>query len=117
MVKHERDMLGSILDLEEVPVGDIMVHRRNMVLLDADLPPHEIVQQVLASPHTRIPVWRGEPENVIGVLHAKDLLRRSEEHTSELQVTNAHLVCRLLLEKKKHPYSIARVVEYKHTPL
>src|SRR3546814_13903255 len=75
MVKHERDMLGSILDLEEVPVGDIMVHRRNMVLLDADLPPHEIVQQVLASPHTRIPVWRGEPENVIGVLHAKDLLR------------------------------------------
>ncbi|MFC3676068.1 HlyC/CorC family transporter [Ferrovibrio xuzhouensis] len=75
MVKHERDMLGSILDLEEVPVGDIMVHRRNMVMLDADLPPHEIVQQVLASPHTRIPVWRGEPENVIGVLHAKDLLR------------------------------------------
>src|SRR3546814_20644369 len=75
MVKHERDMLGSILDLEEVPVGDIMVHRRNMVLLDADLPPHEIVQQVLASPHTRIPVWRGEPENVNGVLHAKDLLR------------------------------------------
>ncbi|WP_370153946.1 HlyC/CorC family transporter [Ferrovibrio sp.] len=75
MVKHERDMLGSILDLEEVPVGDIMVHRRNMVMLDADLPPQEIVRQVLASPHTRIPVWRGEPENVIGVLHAKDLLR------------------------------------------
>jgi len=75
MVKHERDMLGSILDLDEVPVGDIMVHRRSMVMLDAGLPPQEIVQQVLASPHTRIPVWRDEPENVIGVLHAKDLLR------------------------------------------
>lgn len=75
MVKHERDMLGSILDLEEVPVGDVMVHRRNMVMLDADLPPDELVRQVLSSPHTRIPVWKGDPENVIGVLHAKDLLR------------------------------------------
>lgn len=75
MVKHERDMLGSILDLDEVPVGDVMVHRRNMVMLDAGLPPDEIVRQVLSSPHTRIPVWRDEPENVIGVLHAKDLLR------------------------------------------
>ncbi|HEX6957548.1 MAG TPA: HlyC/CorC family transporter [Ferrovibrio sp.] len=75
MVKHERDMLGSILDLEEVPVGDVMVHRRNMVMLDADLPPDELVRQVLASPHTRIPIWKGDPENVIGVLHAKDLLR------------------------------------------
>ncbi|WP_374632744.1 HlyC/CorC family transporter [Ferrovibrio sp.] len=75
MVKHERDMLGSILDLDEVPVGDVMVHRRSMEMLDADLPPDEFVRQVLASSHTRIPVWRGEPENVVGVLHAKDLLR------------------------------------------
>lgn len=75
MVKHERDMLGSILDLEEVPVGDIMVHRRNMVMLDGDLPPDELVRQVLSSSHTRIPIWRGQPDNVIGVLHAKDLLR------------------------------------------
>lgn len=58
MVKHERDMLGSILDLEEVPVGDIMVHRRNMVMLDGDLPPDELVRQVLSSSHTRIPIWR-----------------------------------------------------------
>lgn len=75
MVKHERDMLGSILDLDEVPVGDVMIHRRIMEMLDADLPPDEFVRQVLASSHTRIPVWRNEPENVIGVLHAKDLLR------------------------------------------
>lgn len=75
MVKHERDMLGSILDLEEVPVGDVMVHRRNMEMLDADLPPDEFVRQALASSHTRIPVWRTEPENVVGVLHAKNLLR------------------------------------------
>jgi Mg2+/Co2+ transporter CorB len=75
LVKHERDMLGSILDLDEVPVGDVMVHRRKMEMLDAGLPPAEIVRQVLASNHTRIPVWKDEPENVIGVLHAKTLLR------------------------------------------
>lgn len=75
IVKHERDMLGSILDLDEVPVGDIMVHRRKMEMLDADLPPADLVRQVLASVHTRLPLWRNDPENVIGVLHAKDLLR------------------------------------------
>src|SRR3546814_4024147 len=98
--------------IRSVPIGDSMVHRRNMVLLDADLPPHEIVQQVLASPHTRIPVWRGEPENVIGVLHAKDLLRalafcwmwgspRSEEHTSELQSLMRISYAVFCLKKKK----------------
>lgn len=75
IAKHERDLLGSILDLDEVPVADVMVHRRNMEMIDADLPQEEIVRQVLASTHTRIPFWRNEPENVIGVLHAKDLLR------------------------------------------
>jgi Mg2+/Co2+ transporter CorB len=68
-------MLHSILDLDDVPVSDIMVHRRNMTMLDADLPVEEIVTEALNSPHTRIPIFRGEPDNIVGVLHAKDLLR------------------------------------------
>ncbi|MEE3120924.1 MAG: CBS domain-containing protein, partial [Pseudomonadota bacterium] len=52
-----------------------MVHRKSMLMVDADLTPAEIVKQVLDSPYTRIPLWSGEPENIIGVLHAKDLLR------------------------------------------
>jgi Mg2+/Co2+ transporter CorB len=68
-------MLHSILDLDDVPVSDIMVHRRNMTMLDADLPVERIVTEALNSPHTRIPVFRGEPDNIVGVLHAKDLLR------------------------------------------
>jgi len=75
MVKHERDMLGSILDLDQVAVADIMVHRKNMQMIDADEPAARIVEQVLASVHTRLPVWRDEIENIIGVLHVKDLLR------------------------------------------
>jgi Mg2+/Co2+ transporter CorB len=68
-------MLHSILDLDEVAVGDIMVHRSNLALVDADQPPEKIVEEVLASAYTRLPLWRGDQDNIIGVLHAKALLR------------------------------------------
>ncbi len=74
-VKQEHDMLHGILDLGDVEIGEIMVHRKNMVALEASDPPAKIVEQVLNSPHTRFPVWRGEPDNIVGVIHAKDLLR------------------------------------------
>jgi Mg2+/Co2+ transporter CorB len=75
MVKTERDMLDSILDLAEVSVSDIMVHRRNMVMVELGDDPEKVVAEVLASPFTRIPLWQGNPENIVGVLHARDLLR------------------------------------------
>ncbi|WP_112661716.1 HlyC/CorC family transporter [Microvirga flavescens] len=75
VAKIERDMLGGLLDLEELSVSDVMVHRTKMRTIDADLSSEEIVREVLASPYTRIPLWRGSQENIIGVLHAKDLLR------------------------------------------
>jgi Mg2+/Co2+ transporter CorB len=68
-------MLHSILDLNDVIIGDIMVHRSNLSTIDSDQSPEKIVEAVVASPHTRLPVWRGEPDNIIGVLHAKALLR------------------------------------------
>ena len=73
--KQDRDMLGGLLDLRELEVSDVMVHRTEMVTINADLPPEELVREVLASEYTRIPLWRDKPENIIGVLHAKDLLR------------------------------------------
>ncbi len=75
VVKQERDMLRSVLQLTEVQVEEIMTHRRNVVAIDADLPSEEIVKQVLESAYTRIPLWRDNPENIVGVLHAKALLR------------------------------------------
>jgi Mg2+/Co2+ transporter CorB len=74
-VREQRAMLRSILDLGEVPVADVMVHRRNVATVDLDQPVDAIIDQVLASPYTRLPVWRDEPDNVVGVLHAKALLR------------------------------------------
>src|SRR5271168_1156585 len=73
--KQDRDMLGGLLDLRELEVSDVMVHRTEMVMINADLPPEELVREVLATEYTRIPLWREKPENIIGVLHAKDLLR------------------------------------------
>ena len=74
-IREASQMLHSILDLEDVPVSDIMVHRRNMTMIDADQPIEEMVAEALQSPHTRLPIYRGQPDNIIGVLHAKALLR------------------------------------------
>ena len=73
--KFDRDMMGGVLDLRELAVSDVMVHRTKMIMLDADEPPTDIVDAVLAAAVTRLPLWRGSPDNIIGVLHAKDLLR------------------------------------------
>ncbi|MDP6707216.1 MAG: HlyC/CorC family transporter [Alphaproteobacteria bacterium] len=75
MVKADRDMLGGILDLPDVQVSEIMVHRRNMVMIDVGQSSEEIVAEALESPYTRVPLWRDDPENIFGILHAKDLLR------------------------------------------
>src|SRR6266581_1839999 len=73
--KQDRDMFGGLLDLRELQVSDVMVHRTEMVMVNADLPPEDLVREVLASEYTRIPLWRDKSEHIIGVLHAKDLLR------------------------------------------
>jgi Mg2+/Co2+ transporter CorB len=71
----DRRMLGGVLDLGELTVSDVMVHRRQIEMLDLGDSPREIVAAALASPYTRLPLYRGEPENVVGVLHAKDIAR------------------------------------------
>src|SRR4051812_11582577 len=92
--KHDRDMLGGLLDLRELQVSDVMVHRTEMVMINADLPPDELMRKVLSTEFTRIPLWRDKPENIIGVLHAKDLLRAiraSEGDSSRIDVSNIAL--------------------------
>ena len=83
-VRHERAMLRSILDLADVEVSEIITHRKQVSSIDAELPPAEIVSAVLESPHTRMPLWRDEPDNIVGVLHAKALLRAVQAEHSDL---------------------------------
>ncbi len=73
--KVHRDMLGSILDLDEISVEDVMIHRKSMTMVDIAEPVGTILDMVIASPNTRLPVYENDNENIIGVLHAKDVLR------------------------------------------
>jgi magnesium and cobalt exporter, CNNM family len=73
--KEDRDRILGALDLSDRAIEEIMLHRSNIEMIDANADPETILQQCLQSPHTRLPVFRNEPENIIGVVHAKDLFR------------------------------------------
>jgi Mg2+/Co2+ transporter CorB len=78
VVKKDRDMLGGVLDLSELEVSDVMVHRTKMLSFDASRPADRMLEDILKSGHTRVPVWKDKPDNIIGILNAKDLF--SEVH-------------------------------------
>lgn len=73
--RADRDRILGALDLSERTVEEVMLHRSQIEMIDADAEPRAILEQCLQSRHTRLPVFRGEQENIIGVIHAKDLLR------------------------------------------
>ena len=73
--REHRDMIGGILDLRELQIADVMIHRKNMVSVDMALPPQEVLNAVLESNHTRVPLWRDQPENIVGIIHTKDIVR------------------------------------------
>ena len=75
VARTDAHMLGGVLDLEELTVEDIMIHRTKMEMISSQEPIARIVEDVLNSQYTRIPIWHDEPENIVGVLHARDLLR------------------------------------------
>lgn len=74
VAKGDAEMLGGVLDLRDLQVADIMVHRTKMETIDIDEPPAKILDQLMRSQYTRVPLWKDEPENIVGVLHTKDLL-------------------------------------------
>ncbi len=80
--RERKAMLSSILDLNELSVEQIMTHRGTVSMVNADDNIEDILRFVLGSPHTRHPVFSGKPDNIIGVLHVKDLLRALGEAES-----------------------------------
>jgi Mg2+/Co2+ transporter CorB len=82
-VSEERAMLRSILDLGEVSVEEIMTHRRNVIMIDADLPVEKILDELTESPFTRLPLYRGGQDEIIGILHGKALLRAIRNHQGD----------------------------------
>jgi Mg2+/Co2+ transporter CorB len=77
-------MLRSILDLPDLEVAQVMKHRKYVHMINADEKPSQILDQILASPYTRVPLWQDDQDNVIGVIHAKDLLRAVRLHSGPI---------------------------------
>jgi len=89
---EKKAMLRSILDLADVSVEEVMVHRRNVRMINIDLPVDRIVDEVLHSSFTRLPVWKESPDNIVGVIHTKLLLqeiRHCDGDVSKVNITNA----------------------------
>jgi len=80
----DRDMFSGLLDLRYLTVSDVMIHRTEMITVCADDPAEEVVKTALEAEVTRIPLWKGTPENIIGILHAKDLLRAIQAADGDL---------------------------------
>ncbi len=77
--KQDRDRLSGLFELDELEISDVMRHRTAMRGVNVDDPPEVAVRAVLESPYTRMPLWKGSAENIVGVVHAKDLLRALAE--------------------------------------
>lgn len=83
VIKDARDMLGSILDLSEIEVGDVMVHRKDTTTINIDTDPEKILSDVIRSGKTRLPIWEGSEDNIIGILIAKDVLKLERDKDLE----------------------------------
>src|SRR6267154_188404 len=92
--KHDRDMFGGLLDLRDLTVSDVMIHRTEMITIDVDDPAEDVVKAVLAAPVTRVPLWRESAENIIGILHAKDLLRAIQAVGGDLSKIDIQAIAR-----------------------
>ncbi|MAU41308.1 MAG: hypothetical protein CMF31_06775 [Kordiimonas sp.] len=91
IIKEHRYMLGSILDLDDIKLEDVMVHRKAVEMINFDNDIHMIIEQICNSPYTRLPIWQEDQDNIIGILHAKDVLRavHAEDGVfNKLQITD-----------------------------
>jgi Mg2+/Co2+ transporter CorB len=92
--RADRDMLSGLLDLRDLTVSDVMVHRTEMITVCADDPPDQVVKTVLESEVTRVPLWKGKPENIVGILHAKDVLRAIQTADGDLAKVDVEAIAR-----------------------
>ncbi len=104
--REDRDRILGALDLGDRTVEEIMLHRSNISTIDASLPATEILSLCLESPHTRLPLWRDEPENIVGILYAKDLLRAMHRMMSDGVVDTAEMEGFDIMDVAMTPYFI-----------
>ena len=104
--KEDRDRILGALDLSERTVEEIMLHRSQIEMVDAEAVPEAILSQLLSSRYTRLPVYRGDPENIVGVIHAKDMLRAMDRLTRGPDASAAALEVFKVLDVAMKPYFV-----------
>ena len=83
--REHRDMIAGVLDLAELKVGDVMVHRKAVAAIDGNLETKALFEALLAANHTRVPVWRDSAENIVGVLHTPEVVREFIRREGKLE--------------------------------
>ncbi|MBK5934312.1 hypothetical protein CCR78_10035 [Rhodovulum imhoffii] len=106
VMKEDRDRILGALDLAERTVEEVMLHRSKIEMVNADDDPEAIFAQCLHSPHTRLPIFKGDPENIIGVVHSKDLLRAIDALLHQDGEANGNLKRFRVLDVAKKPYFV-----------
>jgi Mg2+/Co2+ transporter CorB len=104
--KEDRDRILGALDLADRTVEEVMLHRSNIQMIDATLPVTEILRLALDSPHTRLPLFRDDPENIVGILHAKDLLRAMQRMLHDGRIEPDELANFDIMDVVMAPYFI-----------
>ncbi len=104
--KEDRDRILGALDLGDRAVEEIMLHRSQIEMIDASAPPETILEQCLQSNHTRLPVFRDDPDNIIGIIHAKDLLRAMHKMVTDGSRDAEPLKSFNVLDVAKTPYFV-----------
>lgn len=82
--KEHKDMLSGILDLDDTTIEEVMVHRSDMTAVSINEPVEKIVDFIANSSHSRIPLWKGSPEKIVGIVHTKDVFKASHNHEGNL---------------------------------
>ena len=88
--KDEKNMLKSILDLDDITVGSIMIPRKDIFSLPSNIKYNELITKLNNSPHSRIPIWEKNPENIIGIFHIRKLI---EIKADDLKTFNIKSLC------------------------
>ena len=104
--KEDRDRILGALDLSDRTVAEIMLHRSQIEMINADDPPEAILAQCRDTTHTRLPIWQGEPDNIIGVVHNRDVLRAIHALAFETDAPRAALSGFRLTDIAKPPYFV-----------
>ena len=94
MAKRARDQIYGVLEIGELDLEDVMTHRKNMVMIDADSDPEQIVKEMLNSGHSRVPLYKDDIDNVVGVLHAKDMLKAISKMNGDMSQIDAKKIAR-----------------------